>query len=111
MSNQYLQINNFYSRVSTNTKKYDEYRSNKMLTNLISGGEISFKEGTFTINPNNRYVAVRFNIDNTASNVSLNLDVNTTNVNVGDILVMFIKRTSTLFDVLCNLSSHFYYYF
>ena len=109
MSNQYLKCNNFFSRVATNTKKFDEYRTNELFTNLISGGKISFKQGTFTIKPNNRYVAVRFIINNTSSDVNLNLDINTENVNVGDILVLFIKRESESFNVTCNLSNNFYY--
>jgi hypothetical protein len=108
MSNQYLKINSFYSRVATNTKKYDEYRTNNCVSDLISGGNIYFKEGRFTINPNNRYVVVRFVINNLISNVNLSLDINTSNVNIGDILVIFIKKEAPNNNINCSLSNKFY---
>jgi len=111
MSSSYLACNNHYSKIKTNTKLYDEIKTNLSRTGDMIGN-ISYSNGTFTIHPNgNRNVVGKFIVDNSKSSVNLNIDVDITEeTSVGDTLVLMIKQ---LFyeknNIIFNLSDNFFY--
>lgn len=111
MSSSYLACNNHYSKIKTNTKLCDEIKTTITRTGDMIGN-ISFRNGTFTIYPNgNKNVVAKFIVDNSISSSILNIDISITEETlVGDTFVLMIKQI--LYNennVIFNLSDNFFY--
>jgi hypothetical protein len=92
MSSSYLACNNFYSKVKTDTKIYDEVRSQTINTNVVISNSIKYGNGSFLISPSGSNFVSKFVVDNSSSVVYINIDINTDNSDIGDTCVIMVKN-------------------
>ena len=108
MSNSYLAANNFYSKIKTSTKRYDEIKSNSSTAHIIESNDIAFGNGSFLIKPNSSNYITKFIINDSKENVVLNLDIDTSMSMIGDIFTLMISINTSQQHVTLNLSDHFF---
>lgn len=106
MSNSYLSCNNTYSKIKSQTKRFDYVRCNTSTTNNVIGKSILFKNGTFQIKPSNNVFIAKINIDNNYGQSNIFLDIDTSSSEIGDELILMFKQTIT--NNVVNLTSNFY---
>jgi len=109
MSSSYLACNNFYSKVKTDTKIYDEFRSQTISTNVVISNSIKFGNGYFLISPTGSNFVAKFVIDNSLSDVYINVDINTDNANVGDTCVILANNLYTRKKAYISFTERFFY--
>jgi hypothetical protein len=109
MSSSYLACNNFYSRVKTDTKIYDEFRSQTINTQEVVGNLIKFGNGSFLISPSGQknFVA-KFVVDNSVSAVYINIDINIDDSEIGDTCVIMVKNLDQK-KVYISFTKNFFY--
>ena len=110
MSSSYLACNNFYSRVETDTKLYDDFKSQTINTNVVVSHSIKFANGSFLINPaGERNFVAKFVVDNSLGDVYINIDINTDDSTIGDSCVFLMKKLSDIHRVYISFTQKFYY--
>ena len=110
MSSSYLACNNFYSRVETDTKIYDDFKSQTINTNVVLSNSIKFKNGFFLINPSGeRNFVAKFVVDNSLDDVYINIDINTDDSTTGDTCVLLIKKLNNNNNVYVSFTQSFFY--
>ena len=110
MSSSYLSSNNFYSKVKTISKKFDNISNEKTLSYDVNSKFVSFSTGNFNIKPlgNDNYVT-KFVIDNTFRDVDVYLNIDTLNSNIGDLYILMVSSTSAEYSVRIHFNDNFYF--
>jgi len=111
MSSSYLACNNFYSKVKTDTKIYDELRSEVINTNVVLSNSIQFGNGSFLIAPSGeKNFVAKFVVDNSLSEVYINVDININDSVAGDTCVFMVKNLyNNIKPVYISFTEKFYY--
>jgi hypothetical protein len=109
MSSSYLACNNFYSKVKTDTKIYDEFRSQTINTNVVISNSIKFSNGSFLISPVGTNFVAKFVIDNSFNDVYINVDINTDNADIGDTCVIMAKNMYNNNQTYISFTERFFY--
>jgi hypothetical protein len=111
MSSSYLACNNFYSKVKTDTKIYDEFRSQVINTKAVISNSIKFGNGSFLISPaGEKNFVAKFVVDNSLSVVYINVDINTDDSIAGDSCVIMVKKLyNNNNPVYISFTEKFYY--
>jgi acetyltransferase-like isoleucine patch superfamily enzyme len=109
MSSSYLACNNFYSKVKTDTKIYDEFRSQVINTKAVISNSIKFGNGSFLISPTGSNFVAKFVVDNSLSDVYINVDINTDNANIGDTCVIMANNLYNNKKSYISFTKRFFY--
>ena len=109
MSSSYLACNNFYSKVKTDTKIYDEFRSQTINTKAVISNSIKFGNGSFLISPTGSNFVAKFVVDNAFSDVYINVDINTDNPDIGDTCVVMVNNMYDKNKVYISFTERFFY--